>query len=640
LAGYTLDEVVGRGGAGVVYRAYADATGRAVAVKILTRPLGDDAATKRAWRELHLLSELRLPCLPQVLDFGQTQGRLYIVTDFIDGMPLDDYCELHELAVGERVELLARVADAVQVLHEHRLVHRDLKPANVLIDGHGAVVIVDLGLAALFGDDATQTVTEEGVPVGSPAFMSPEQARGERGGLTTRSDIYSLGATAYAIVTGQTPHDTQTTILEAVRRVGHDPPRPPRELAAELPGSLAAVLHKCVSPKPADRYSSAEAFAEDLRRYLRGDAVEARPPGTAQRLGRFVGRHPIAATATACATILLLTVILSYISVWWLNGRPWEVVVTDGGSVRLLSRIGDVLHEWNGTRAADVIIAEQIEAHPLITGRALLLGLNNCEDHPDLDGRLALISFANADEPVWTTRLQDRMLNLPGMEERAQGDAMYVQCAMLADVFPTQKGVEILAVHLSRTGYWSLIRVYTIRGDILFEAWHEGYVLDVHWLAEPRLIVAAGVNNFIPWTDPNIDSPQAQAHVQVVFALDPDDTYRGRWASYYSDDTHRGAVWYRRLAPVDVSRDMVFARDAIEPVTSDSDHASQCRLVLLLRGTGAWSAALTINAAGEIISCVPADTYKSVRRSALHKGRGEEFPDFHELRLRELKEND
>src|SRR5207249_3577675 len=120
--------------------------------KILTVPLGDDAQSRgpqRAWRELGLLSDLHLPCLPRVLDYGAHQGRLFIVTDWIDGLPLDKYCESKGLDRRARVELLAEVADAVQMLHEHGVIHRDLKPSNILVDSHGRAMIVDFGLATL-----------------------------------------------------------------------------------------------------------------------------------------------------------------------------------------------------------------------------------------------------------------------------------------------------------------------------------------------------------------------------------------------------------------------------------------------------------------------------------------------------------
>jgi serine/threonine protein kinase len=205
-----------------------------------------------------LLSELRLPCLPQLRDFGEAEGRLYLVTDFIEGRALDEHCAAESLSLRQRVAVLARVAHALQSLHERRLIHRDIKPANILIGAHGDVVIVDLGIAALFGENATQTITSEGVPIGSPAFMSPEQARGERSSITTRSDVYSLGATAYRILTGSTPHDTDTSLGEAIRRVGQDAPRDPIALRHGLPRALAAVLRRCVAPDPRDRYPTAE----------------------------------------------------------------------------------------------------------------------------------------------------------------------------------------------------------------------------------------------------------------------------------------------------------------------------------------------------------------------------------------------
>ena len=266
IAGYVIDRLLGAGGGGTVYRAVRAGSEHTVAIKLLNRRLGAGRGApeaQRAWRELHLLSQLRLPCLPHVHDYDEHEGRLYIVTDYVDGLPLAEYCEEHKLDCEARVKLLAAVADCVQTLHEHGVIHRDVKPANVIINPHGQPIIIDLGIAALLTDDVMETLTAEGAPIGSPAFMAPEQARGERDKISTRSDVYSLGATAYYILTGEPPHDMTATIHEAVRRVAQDDPRDPRELDRTLPKPLASVLWKAVSPKPADRYASAAGLAAD-----------------------------------------------------------------------------------------------------------------------------------------------------------------------------------------------------------------------------------------------------------------------------------------------------------------------------------------------------------------------------------------
>ncbi len=335
IRGYSIHRPLGAGGGGDVYLATRDGSDRLLALKLLATRLGSGRAAERAWRELDVLSQLHLAATPRVIDYGLHDGRLFIAAEYVEGLPLDKHCESGDpahspahpltcspapahtsaaqpLSLRDRVSLLARVADAVHSLHERGIIHRDLKPSNILIDGRGDPVIIDLGLAMLTGDDPQATLTLEGTPLGSPAFMAPEQARGERSLISTRTDVYGLGATAYAILTGHTPHakpsrgtgvppvstsptpsgtsvppvstgspnpegDTPS-IHEMIRRVSFEPPREPRELNPALPRPLAAILSKAVAREPGARYPSAASLAADLRRWLNGEPVSAQPP--------------------------------------------------------------------------------------------------------------------------------------------------------------------------------------------------------------------------------------------------------------------------------------------------------------------------------------------------------------------------
>jgi len=293
IEGYVVIRRIGAGGTGEVYEAVRSGSDRPLAVKLLTHRLGSGPQSQRGWRELDVLSQLRIRSIPQVLDYGVHDGRMFIVTEFVEGSPLDQYCRDHGGRQSDTVELLADVAEAVHGLHEHGVIHRDLKPANILIDAHGDPVIIDLGLASLMARDAMETLTVEGTPMGSPAFMAPEQARGDRQAVSTRTDVYSLGATAYLLLTGDTPHDMNTDLHEAIRRVAQDPPRDPRSLSRSIGGSLRKVLLKAIAQRPSDRYASAAALAADLRRWCRGEPVEAGDPSLVRRCTSFVGRHPL-----------------------------------------------------------------------------------------------------------------------------------------------------------------------------------------------------------------------------------------------------------------------------------------------------------------------------------------------------------
>ncbi len=316
LEGYVLTRLLGRGGGGVVYLGHRAESDRRLAIKLLQKPLDGGSGAERAWRELDVMTQLRLSCTPRVHDYGVHEGRMYIATEHVDGLPLAEHCRANNLTLRQRVELLARVAEAVATIHERGIIHRDLKPDNVLIDATGEPVIIDLGIAFLLGADLTETLTADGVSIGTPAFMSPEQARGEREAISTRSDVYSLGATACRILTGKTPHDLgNSSLLDAIHKVGHERPRDPRTLDAELPEPLAAILSKALASRPEDRFASASELADDLRRWLENKPALSQPPSWWRDRWLSIKRHPARwAWGTAAGFMIVGLTVLSAVS--------------------------------------------------------------------------------------------------------------------------------------------------------------------------------------------------------------------------------------------------------------------------------------------------------------------------------------
>ena len=289
---YLLDCQLGTGGGGAVYQGVKLGTQRTVTVKLLRRPLGEGKAAQRAWRELDVLEQLRCPAVPRLHEHGMHGGQLFLAYDHIDGVPLDEYCESNTLNRRARVTLLVKVARALQSVHERGFLHRDIKPANILVDAEGRPYLIDLGLATLIDADPQTSLTDEGQPVGSLATMAPEQARGHRSEISTRTDIYSLAATACFILTGKTPHDTDAELPEVIRRVGQDPPRDSRHLDPTLPKPLVAILDRALAPRHEDRFSSVSDFADDLERWLDGRPVESQPPSWWRNRRLAIKRHP------------------------------------------------------------------------------------------------------------------------------------------------------------------------------------------------------------------------------------------------------------------------------------------------------------------------------------------------------------
>ncbi|MCC6661105.1 MAG: serine/threonine protein kinase [Phycisphaerales bacterium] len=432
--GYVVEARLGGGGGGEVFRARRDRSDRPVALKIMARSLAGGAAAQRAWRELDVLAGLHLPAVPRVLDYGLFEGRLFIATEFVDGRTLDEHCGA--LPRRERVELLARVADAVQSLHEHGVIHRDLKPANVLVDAHGDPVVIDMGLASIAAGDPGLSITADGVPLGSPAFMAPEQARGERGSISVRSDVYGLGATAMVVLTGRSPHgltwerrapndapppadpeaSTSATpapraaaaaapdisLADVLRRTAFEPPADPRTMDATLPKPLAAVLAKATAFAATERYASAGDFAADLRRWLRGEPVEAVPAGWWRRGTRWVARHPVLTTAAACCSLLFSTLGLTYVALWFVALEPSMIrIVENARAAELVSRAGNVLYRWEGDGDGAVTFA-QLAARPGESGGekvALLIIRDSTKG--EHDRQLVAYDASNPETELW-----------------------------------------------------------------------------------------------------------------------------------------------------------------------------------------------------------------------------------------------
>jgi len=515
IEGYIFDCRLGGGGGGEVYRAVRIGSDRPLAIKILNQRIGETPEARRAWRELDVLEQLRLPCLPRLIDHGITDGRMFLVMEFIDGHPLTEHCRISDLDRPARVELLAKVADAVQSLHERGVMHRDIKPSNVIIDPNGQAVLIDLGIAALLSRSAAETLTKDGAPIGSPAYMAPEQARGEKDAISTRSDVYGLGATAYVILTGHTPHDMDATLHEAIRRVALDEPRLPRDLDPSLPKPLAAVLAKAAARNPARRYTSPAEFARDLRRWLNREPVEANGVSVPQRFGKLVATHPIISTSVACALILTISLLATAWIVQWLALQPSRIVISDDRlEARLLSRNGHVLHAWTGpfpnyTRA----LADLVE----VDGKKWAI-VGFPERAPMWSGRLCAFDLTRSvKQPAWSRRIEPELApqDLPDREINARLFSLCGGCIL--DCLPHRDGQEIVTTFKHGPHSQCILRVYSMRGDLLFQACQDGGLNLCHWMAGPEILVLSGLDERRWKRD---DHPELDAaYMRIVMGL-------------------------------------------------------------------------------------------------------------------------
>jgi len=301
-AGFEILQKVGQGGMGAVYKAFDPKLKRIVALKVMNPGVASPEAYARFEREIRVISRLRHPNIVRLFQVGQHKNRVWFTMDYIEGQTLAELIEQAK-TMPEREELvhhLATIARAVHYAHEQGIIHRDLKPSNIIIDENGSPVLTDFGLAKEMG--AGGTVTIDGQAIGSVHYMSPEQARGELDKIGPASDVWSLGALLYEILTGRPPFDGPTPAA-ILRNVLREDPTPPRRLNRAIPRALEAICLKCLAKDPEPRYAGAEPLAEDIDHYLAGEWIAAKRRDVVGRLLRTTRSHPWAIPVAGLAAV-------------------------------------------------------------------------------------------------------------------------------------------------------------------------------------------------------------------------------------------------------------------------------------------------------------------------------------------------
>jgi WD40 repeat protein len=312
IAGCEILGELGRGSMGVVYQARQDILKRTVALKmILVGQLAGPEQLARFRLEAEAVARLQHPHIVQIYEVGEHNGLPYCLLEYVDGGSLAQKLAGVPQPATETAEMVRTLALAVHTAHQHGIIHRDLKPANILLTADGEPKIADFGLAKQLDDDLGYTQT--GVAVGTPSYMAVEQAEGRIKDIGPATDVYALGAILYEMLTGRPPF-RGATMLETLEQVRTCDPVPPSHLQPDLSHDLETICLKALAKNPARRYGTADALADDLRRWLAGEPIQARPVGHVERTWRWIRRNP---RVTALAAVLFLALGIGTAGVTW-----------------------------------------------------------------------------------------------------------------------------------------------------------------------------------------------------------------------------------------------------------------------------------------------------------------------------------
>jgi eukaryotic-like serine/threonine-protein kinase len=320
---YQLQAEIGRGGMGVVYRAHQTDLDRPVALKmILSSRLASPDDVRRFYAEARAAGSLRHPNIVGIHEAGEVHGQHFFAMDFIEGRSLAEELARGPFEPRRAAECLADVARAVEYLHEHQMIHRDLKPSNILLAADGTPYVTDFGLAKALGPNSMHT--QSGLIVGTIGYMSPEQAAGHAPAHSPQSDIYSLGAILFELLTGRPPFVNDSPIDTLLAVIEGEPPRP-RQLNRNIPIALELVCLRCLEKDPGRRYPSAAALVEDLEHFLRGEPLNVTPAGVFHRVLRWGRREPTLAMHLGAILVSALIVQIKYM----ISGydRPFHLTV-------------------------------------------------------------------------------------------------------------------------------------------------------------------------------------------------------------------------------------------------------------------------------------------------------------------------
>ena len=595
LGAYTIKDLIAGGGMGSVYLAEQDTPRRTVALKVMTTGFWSESARRRFYHESQILGRFQHPHIAQVFEAGvlapvkagdesdDTPSRPipFFAMEYVpDALPLTTHADRHGCDVEERLRLFLQTCDAVAYGHQRGVIHRDLKPANILVgsddsqitgrESRAFVKLIDFGVARCTDSDVAATTmhTDAGQLIGTLAYMSPEQCDGDAFNIDTRADVYALGVVLYELVCGQLPYEvSKTSIAAAARTICERPPRPLREvlhsrrrIAGRSASDLEAIMLRALEKDPARRYAGATDLARDVCRWLSGEPIDARPPTIWSRAVRWTMRHPVLSTAGSCLAVAIMTAAGTIVSAWAFYFQPYKIVLDGEGNVyhaaRLISRMGGTLAEWpedsspGESMVTDAVLVDRPPA--LGGGKLAVVGYADGGGGEYLNELCAYAINDELQEPAWHVRIEDEHVPLELLKLNRHGRDCRVKRALAADVFHEIEGDELIVSHSLGPYSQALVRIYDLRGELLYQVWQDGGVSCFHWLADSQRLICFGLDEAEKtraYDEFDTSIPGAYA----FFAIGPK---LGVISKSIMDPNHRGgptdALWYHYLLPLRV----------------------------------------------------------------------------------------
>lgn len=559
IGAYTIKSLLAAGGMGAVYIAEQRSPRREVVMKVLRTDNWGADLKRRFDIESRVLAFLRHAGIVQVYESGTHELDTGSIVHFFameyvpNALAITDFAAEHGLSIEDRIRLFLQVCEAVSYGHQKGVIHRDLKPTNILVEEGGTAKVIDFGIARSTDADIAVTTmhTEPGQILGTLAYMSPEQCSANLQEIDTRSDVYSLGVILFELLTGRMPYDVSNmTIHAAVRVICETAPTNPRTLDHRVRTDLECVILKAIEKERDRRYQSVHEFSADLERVLRREPTTVQPPTCWMKLMRWTAAHPRLATTVFCLLILILTLAGTYSSVYVLNQRPARIqVISENREARLKAFNGRVLKRWTSDQENHVVFADIIRRPSSLGGdRLAILGFGN-----DAARQLAPLCVYAVDEdlavPRWTGRvmLEDMPADLRAKDPSHHRFA--VRFVGLFDVFPTEAnpGPEVVVSFVHR-GSRSVLRVYNLRWEPLYQIWRKGTITSARWLSGPGLLVLNGDDDEVKarFKSAGLDSH----HAHVLMAIRPEaGTIATDYLSPVNATGPLAPVWFRYWHP-------------------------------------------------------------------------------------------